>query len=98
MHPGHEVGVDESFQLHEICHMEVEDYEDIAKNGWLAIRGDVPATLMAFGTPDEVSAYCEDLIQMALNGSGGLVLGSGCEIPLNCKLENLQAMMDSVRK
>lgn len=70
---------------------------DILK-GWLAIRGDVPATMMAFGTPDEVSAYCEDLIQMALNGSGGLVLGSGCEIPLNCKLENLQAMMDSVRK
>ena len=28
---------------------------------------------------------------------GGLVLGSGCEVPLNCKLENLKAMMDSVR-
>ena len=67
---------------------------DILK-GWQAIRGDLPATLMAFGTPDEVSAYCEDLIKMAMGG--GFVLGSGCEIPLNYKLENLKAMMDSVR-
>ena len=63
--------------------------------GWQAIRGDVPATLMAFGTPDEVSAYCADLVEMAMGG--GFVVGSGCEIPLNCKLENLKALMDSVR-
>ena len=67
---------------------------DILK-GWQVIKGDVPATMMAFGTPDEVSTYCEDLIQMAMGG--GIVVGSGCEIPLNCKLENLKAMMDSVR-
>lgn len=67
---------------------------DILK-GWQSIKGDVPATLMAFGTPDEVHAYCEDLIGMAMGG--GFVVGSGCEIPLNCKLENLKAMMDSVR-
>lgn len=64
--------------------------------GWQPIRGDVPATMLAFGTPDQVSAYCEDLIQMSM-AKGGLVLGSGCEVPLNCKLENLKAMMDSVR-
>ena len=50
---------------------------------------------MAFGTPDEVSAYCADLVEMAMGG--GFVVGSGCEIPLNCKLENLKALMDSVR-
>ena len=59
-------------------------------------RGGVfPATLMAFGTAGQVSEYCEDLISMAIHG--GFVVGSGCEIPLNCKLENLKAMMDSVR-
>lgn len=67
---------------------------DILK-GWLPIKGDVPATLFAFGKPDEVSAYCADLVEMAMGG--GFVVGSGCEVPLNCKLENLKAMMDSVR-
>ena len=70
------------------------DAHDILK-GWQPIKGDVPATLMALGTPDEVSAYCEDLIQLAMGG--GVIVGSGCESPLNCKLENLKAMMDSVR-
>ena len=28
---------------------------------------------------------------------GGFILGSGCEIPMNCKPENLMAMMISLR-
>lgn len=80
--------------------VELDGVTDIHKareilKGWQVIRGDLPATLMAFGTPDQVRERCEDLIAMAMDG--GFVVGSGCEIPLNCKLENLKAMMDSVR-
>lgn len=63
--------------------------------GWQAIRGDVPSTLFAFGTSDEVSEYCEKLIEMGM--SGGFYLGSGCEVPLNAKPENIRAMLDSVK-
>ena len=73
---------------------DIEKAYDILK-GWQPIKGDVPATLMAFGSPEEVHAYMEKLIKMAMQG--GFMVGSGCEIPLNCKLENLKAMMDAVR-
>ena len=81
--------------------MELDGYTDIFQaseilDGWQAIRGDVSSNMMAFGTPDEVREYCEKLIT-GPGMRGGFMLGSGCEIPLNCKLENLKAMLDSVK-
>jgi uroporphyrinogen decarboxylase len=78
-------------------HFEFDGVTDIFKaaeilRGHHSIRGDVPATMLAFGTPDEVSAYCEKLIT-GIGMKGGFVLGSGCEVPMNCKPENLMAFM-----
>lgn len=63
--------------------------------GYQAIRGDVPTTMFAYSSPEEVSEYCDKLIAMGMNG--GFMLASGCEIPLNAKIENIKAMMDSVK-
>ena len=63
--------------------------------GYQSIRGDVPASMLAYGTADEVSSYCEKLINMGMRG--GFMLGSGCEVPLNAKPENVKAMIDSLR-
>jgi len=81
-------------------HIELDGATDIEKaydtlRGHQSIRGDVPATMLAYGTADEVSAYCEKLIQMGMGG--GFMLGSGCEVPLNAKPENVKAMIDSLR-
>ena len=65
-------------------------------DGWQSVRGDVPATMLAYGKPDEVAAYCEKLVT-ELGMKGGFMLGSGCEVPLNAKLENVKAMMNAVR-
>jgi len=62
----------------------------------LCIMGDVPATLLAFGTKDEVREYCRKLINEI--GPEGFILHSGCDIPTNAKLENVQAMVESVRE
>jgi hypothetical protein len=55
------------------------------------LMGDVPATMLAFGTPDEVYHYSRNLIQEI--GPEGFILQSGCDIPANAKLENVQAMV-----
>jgi hypothetical protein len=57
----------------------------------LCIMGDVPATMLAFDTPDEIYAYCRRLIESL--GPEGFILQSGCDIPNNARLENVQAMV-----
>lgn len=81
-------------------HLELDGSTDIHAayeilKGHTSIRGDVPATMLAYGTPDEVAAYSEDLVQMGMQG--GFMLSSGCEVPLNAKLENVKAMMDVMK-
>lgn len=82
-------------------HFEFDGVTDLFKaseilDGHHSMRGDVPATMFAYGTPDEISEYCEKLIT-GIGMKGGFMLGSGCEIPMNCKEENLTAFMKSVR-
>jgi len=60
----------------------------------LCIMGDVPPGLLAFGTKDEVSLYCRKLVNTL--GAEGFILHSGCDIPTNAKLENIQAMLETV--
>lgn len=58
--------------------------------------GDVPASLLSYGTPDEVKKYCEDRIKV-IGKNGGYTLAAGCEIPMDCKKENFAAMLEAAR-
>ena len=82
------------------CHFELDGATDIEKayeilHGHHSLRGDVPATLLAFGTVDEVQEYCEKLVVMGMGG--GFMLSSGCEVPPNAKLENLKAFVNFLK-
>jgi hypothetical protein len=57
----------------------------------MCLMGDVPATLLSLGTPDEVHDYCSRLIREL--GPEGFILQSGCDIPMDAKLANVQAMV-----
>ena len=82
-------------------HFEFDGVTDMYKaydiiGGHHSMRGDVPATMMAFGTPDEVLEHCEKLIT-TIGMKGGFMLGTGCEVPFNCKPENFMAFMKILR-
>jgi len=57
----------------------------------LCIMGDVSASMLYLQEPDEVYTYCTKLIREL--GPKGFILQSGCDIPANASLKNVQAMV-----
>lgn len=81
------------------CVMDLDSTTDIfnAKKvlgGHMCLSGDVSATLFSLGTEEEVTEYCDRLIE-EVGGDGGFILTSGCECPLDAKNENLHAMVNA---
>jgi hypothetical protein len=80
---------------------ELDSRTDIFKakeilKGHMCIAGDVPAALLSLGTPKEVEAYCKKLIDVVGEG-GGFILSTGCTCPVECKMENFRAMIDTAK-
>ena len=63
----------------------------------VCLRGNVPASMLTTGTPDEVDAFSRRLIEKVGKG-GGLILDCGIGIPDESKPENVRAMFDAARK
>ncbi len=59
----------------------------------MALMGDVPATMLAKGTPDDVRAYCRALIRDV--GERGFFLAAGCDAPVDARPENMLAMVEA---
>lgn len=62
----------------------------------VCMLGDVPASILATGTPDDVYNYVRDLVRDV--GPTGLMLSSGCDIPVNAKPENVEALVAAGRE
>jgi uroporphyrinogen-III decarboxylase len=62
----------------------------------MALMGDVPASLFAAGTPEDIYNYVRDLVRDV--GPTGLILSSGCDIPVNAKPENVEAFVAASRE
>lgn len=80
---------------------ELDSATDIFKakeilKGHMCIAGDVPAALTALGTPEEVETYCKKLIDV-VGEDGGFIMSTGCTLPVDCKIENLKAMVDTAK-
>jgi uroporphyrinogen-III decarboxylase len=83
------------------CIMALDGETDIFKakevlGDHLCLMGDVPASMLFLEEPDDVHRYCSRLIREL--GPEGFILQSGCDIPTNAKLENVQAMVAAVRQ
>jgi uroporphyrinogen-III decarboxylase len=82
------------------CIIALDDSTDIVKakemlHGHQCIRGNLPANILAFGTERDTQAYCDKLVELAMDG--GFIIGSGCEVPLNAKLENVRVLMNCTK-
>lgn len=62
----------------------------------LPYMGNVPASLTTTGTPEQMTAYCKNLIETC-GPSGNFVLTNGVQID-EARDENLKAMIDSVKQ
>jgi uroporphyrinogen-III decarboxylase len=62
----------------------------------MAIMGDVPASMFAAGTPEDVYDYVRDLVRDV--GPEGLLLCPGCDAPVNTKPENMEAFLAAGRQ
>ncbi|MBN1191700.1 MAG: hypothetical protein JXA46_18245 [Dehalococcoidales bacterium] len=62
----------------------------------VCISGNVPASLLQLGSPQDVEEYCAKLIRFCGKG-GGFILSAGSSID-EAKPENLKALMESPQK
>ncbi len=82
------------------CIMALDGKTDIFKArsvlaGHMCIMGDVPAAMLFMDDPDTVFDYCARLIKEL--GPKGFILQSGCDIPTNATLRNVQAMVAAAK-
>ncbi len=80
------------------CVADLDSMTDIFKakeilGDHMCISGDVPASLLSLGRPDDIREYCEKLIDKVGKG-GGFFLTTGCECPVDAKFENVKMMID----
>jgi uroporphyrinogen-III decarboxylase len=67
-----------------------------ALNGRVCIRGNVPLSIIATGTPEEVKAYCKKLID-TVGKDGGFIMDSATGLD-DAKTENVRALFDFTRE
>ena len=81
-----------------VCHFDQTDMklakEKLSDN--FIIAGNVPASMMAAGTVDEVRAYSENLVEL-FEDAPAYILAHGCYFE-NTTDEKLRAFMDAVKK
>ena len=83
------------------CVCDLDSTTDIFKakailDGHMCISGDVPASLLTLGTPDDVRGYCQRLIDKVGKG-GGFFLTTGCECPVDAQFDNVKTMIDTAK-
>ena len=64
--------------------------------GKFTISGNIPASLMSTGSPEEVRAYCDNLVDL-YSDTPGYILSFGCGFEMTTE-ENVRAVQESVLK
>ena len=76
-------------------HVDMRRAKEVA-GGKACVAGNVPPAKLTVGTPDDVRAYCKDLID-AVGRDGGFILGASGQTE-DVKIENVKAMVDFAKE
>ena len=81
-----------------LCHFDQTDMRRVKEvlSDKFIIAGNVPASLMATGTTDDVRACCDDLVEL-YEDAPGYMMSFGCSFEMTTD-EKLRAYIDSVKK
>jgi hypothetical protein len=81
-----------------VCHFDKTDMKRAKEvlSDKFTIAGNVPASMMATGTADEVSAYCGALVEL-FEDAPGYIMAFGCGFE-NTTAEKIRAFQDAVKK
>ena len=63
----------------------------------VCLRGNIPATMMMAGKPEEIRDYCKKLIEV-VGKDGGFIMDAGTGIPDESRDENVKAMFEATRE
>ncbi len=82
-----------------IFHCDKDDIFEVHKKigHKFAISGGIPNDLLAFGTPDEVRAFCKRVIDEVAQ-DGGYIMDAEAIMQNDTEVENLKAMTDACRE
>ncbi len=78
----------------------IEDMEEVKKavGEQVCIVGNVPPVdIVRYGSYEDVVRESKQCIMKAYDSPRGFILGTGCQVPINSPVENIQALMDTVR-
>ncbi len=78
----------------------IEDMEEAKKavgNKTCLVGNVSPVDIMRYGNYEDVIRESKQCIKKAYDSPKGFILGTGCQIPINSPVENIQALMDTVR-
>ncbi len=76
-------------------HVDMRRAKEVLR-GKACIAGNVPISLLTVGTPDDVRAYCKDLID-SVGQDGGFIMGPSGQTE-DVKIENVKAMVDFTKE
>jgi len=74
---------------------DLKKFKDLAGDH-MAMMGDIPASMLVAGTPDDIYKYTQGLIE--LFEGRGLLLCPGCDAPINARPENMAAIAAAARE
>jgi hypothetical protein len=83
------------------CILELSPATSIRKakdllEGHMCLYGDVPRSILSFGSPERVEAYCRNLIDTV--GQDGFILANDNIIPYNARFENVKRLIDAGKR